>query len=321
MAEENNPSASSTNSGTPPQGQGPEFTIQKLYIKDLSFEAPSAPDIFLKEWKGETNLQLNTKTRTLNEQDGVYEVELGLTVTTTSQSETAYLVEVKQAGVFVARGFSPEQKGHLFGAYCPNILFPFAREVVADMVLKGGFPQVLLQPINFDALYAQHQQKQQGAPSDAASPCRPGVRLTRCRSSPGPRTALTGDGHAARDRPHTPGRRPRLRFMGNGTGPAGRAPASGRGPVGPRSRAGRTARTATGERSVPARGRLPRVAACRRRPRPGGHRSGLDPGCGADRRFSRDPALDRPADPAGPAHRLGHQGAGDGDRRLAPRGS
>ncbi|AHE99725.1 protein-export chaperone SecB [Thioalkalivibrio paradoxus] len=176
MAEENNPSAN-TNSGTPPpQGQGPEFTIQKLYIKDLSFEAPSAPGIFLKEWKGETNLQLNTKTRTLNEQDGVYEVELGLTVTTKSQDETAYLVEVKQAGVFVARGFSPEQKGHLFGAYCPNILFPFAREVVADMVLKGGFPQVLLQPINFDALYAQHQQEQQAqqnAPAGAPSPAGP----------------------------------------------------------------------------------------------------------------------------------------------------
>jgi preprotein translocase subunit SecB len=162
MAEDTN-TGSSTNSGAPPaSGKGPEFLIQKIYIKDLSFEAPGAPGVFLKEWKGDTNVQLNTKARALNEQEGVYEVELGLTVTTTSQGENAYLVEVKQAGVFVARGFSQEQQGHLLGAYCPNLLFPFAREVIADLVLKGGFPQMLLQPVNFDALYAQHQQERQG---------------------------------------------------------------------------------------------------------------------------------------------------------------
>ena len=143
--------------------QGPEFVIQKLYIKDLSFEAPGAPGIFLKEWKADTNVQLNTKARALNEQEGVYEVELGLTVTATQEGETAYLVEIKQAGVFTARGFPEDQRGHLLGAYCPNILFPFAREVIADMVLKGGFPQMLLQPINFDVLYLQHQQSQAGA--------------------------------------------------------------------------------------------------------------------------------------------------------------
>jgi preprotein translocase subunit SecB len=153
----------STNSGAAPgQNQGPEFAIQKIYIKDLSFESPGSPASFLKEWKGETNVQLNTKARQLNDQEGVFEVELGLTVTTSNQGETAYLVEVKQAGVFVARGFPEDQRGHLLGAYCPNLLFPFVREVVADMVLKGGFPQLLLQPINFDALYAQHQHEQQG---------------------------------------------------------------------------------------------------------------------------------------------------------------
>jgi preprotein translocase subunit SecB len=91
-------------------------------------------------------------------------------VTTTSQGETAYLVEIKQGGVFVARGFPEDQRGHLLGAYCPNILFPFAREVVADLVLKGGFPQMLLQPINFDALYAQHQHEQRGVAAGQAGP-------------------------------------------------------------------------------------------------------------------------------------------------------
>ncbi|MCA1788461.1 MAG: protein-export chaperone SecB [Thioalkalivibrio sp.] len=158
----------STNSGTPPgANQGPEFAIQKIFIKDLSFEAPGAPGVFLKEWKGDTNIQLNTKARQLNEQDGLFEVELGLTVTTASHGETAYLVEVKQAGVFVARGFPADQQGHLLGAYCPNLLFPFVREVVADLVLKGGFPQLLLQPINFDALYAQHQHEQRGKTAEA----------------------------------------------------------------------------------------------------------------------------------------------------------
>lgn len=167
MAEEN---PQGTNSGAEPN-RGPDFAIQKIYIKDLSFEAPASPGVFLKEWKAETNVQLNTKARALNEQEGIYEVTLGLTVTTSSApDETAYLVEVQQAGVFVARGFPPEQRDHLLGAYCPNMLFPFAREVVTDLVLKGGFPQMLLQPVNFDALYAQHQQEKQGAAADQTGP-------------------------------------------------------------------------------------------------------------------------------------------------------
>lgn len=170
MAEDTDTSTKTNGGAAPASAPGPEFAIQKIYIKDLSFEAPGAPAVFLKEWKGDTNIQLNTKARRLNEQEGLYEVELGLTVTTTSQGETAYLVEVKQAGVFVARGFPEDQQAHLLGSYCPNLLFPFIREVVADMVLKGGFPQLLLQPINFDALYAQHQQEaSKGTPAGAES--------------------------------------------------------------------------------------------------------------------------------------------------------
>lgn len=159
MSEETPPNANSAAQSP----QGPEFVIQKIYIKDLSFESPGVPGVFLKEWQGETNLQLNNKVQVLNEQEGVYEVELAVTVTTKSQGETAYLVEVKQAGVFLLRQFADEQRGHLLGAYCPNILFPFAREVVADMVLRGGFPQLLLQPINFDAFYLQRRQEQGAA--------------------------------------------------------------------------------------------------------------------------------------------------------------
>ncbi|OOC09812.1 MULTISPECIES: protein-export chaperone SecB [Thioalkalivibrio] len=158
MAEENQTDAAAQGG----QGSdGPEFSMQKVFIKDLSFEAPGAPEIFLKEWKGETGIQLNTQARPVGEQEGVYEVELGLTVTTESNGETGYLVEIKQAGVFIVRGFSEEQRNQLLGAYCPNALFPFARETVADLVLKGGFPQLLLQPVNFDALYAKHLKEQQ----------------------------------------------------------------------------------------------------------------------------------------------------------------
>ena len=101
----------------------------------------------------------------------MHEVTLNVTVTTTSNEKTAYLVEIKQAGIFAVKGFNKEQLGPLLGSYCPNLLFPFAREVVSDLVLKGGFPQLLLAPVNFDALYAQHQQKlsQQNMVSNATN--------------------------------------------------------------------------------------------------------------------------------------------------------
>lgn len=134
-----------------------EFTIQKLYVKDVSFEAPNSPEVFLKEWKPDTNVQLNTEARQVDQ--GVHEVVLTVTITTKSQDKTAYLVEVKQAGVFSAKGFGQEQLGQLLGSYCPNLLFPYVREVISSLVIKGGFPDMPLAPINFDALYAQHLEK------------------------------------------------------------------------------------------------------------------------------------------------------------------
>lgn len=139
-----------------------QFVIQKVYVKDVSFESPNVPHIFTKEWKPEINLDLNTNANALD--TGIYDVMLTLTVTVKNAEETAFLVEVQQCGIFAVSGFSDEQMGHMMGSYCPNVLFPYAREAISDLVTKGGFPPLLLAPVNFDALYAQHlaQQQQSG---------------------------------------------------------------------------------------------------------------------------------------------------------------
>jgi preprotein translocase subunit SecB len=149
------------------QQEGPIFTIQRIYVKDVSFETPHAPEIFREEWKPEVNVDLQTKTNRL--EDAIYEVVLHLTVTVKMGDKTAFLVEVHQAGIFTIKGFPQEQLGHALGSMCPNILYPYARETISDIVIRGGFPQLLLAPVNFDALYMQHleQQKQQGAQGDA----------------------------------------------------------------------------------------------------------------------------------------------------------
>ena len=145
-----------------------EFALQRVYTKDISFETPNTPAIFQKEWKPDTKVNLNTEMQQLT--DGVYEVVLTVTVTTTIGEETAYLAEAKQAGIFTITGFSEQELGPLIGAFCPSQLFPFVREVLSDLVMKGSFPQMVLQPVNFDALYAQHQQelaKQSGQAPEA----------------------------------------------------------------------------------------------------------------------------------------------------------
>lgn len=145
-----------------------QFSIQRIYTKDISFETPNSPDIFKEPWKPNNNLNLNTEVQQLGE--GVYEVAISVTVTTKVEDKTAFLVEVKQAGIFNIAGFPEQELGPMLGAYCPNLLFPYAREAVSDLVTKGSFPQLLLSPVNFDVLYAQHQQKlaqaQQAAGSD-----------------------------------------------------------------------------------------------------------------------------------------------------------
>lgn len=142
------------------------FAVQRIYTKDVSFESPNAPDIFRGEWKPQNDLNLNTKVNKLDER--TFEVTLSVTVTTNVGEKTAFIVEVHQAGIFTLAGFSEQEMGPMLGAYCPNLLFPYAREVVSDLVIKGSFPQLVLQHVAFEALFAQHQQ--QAAAEAAAAP-------------------------------------------------------------------------------------------------------------------------------------------------------
>lgn len=143
--------------------QEPRFLIQRIYLKDVSFESPNSPAVYAEDWKPETNLQMNTQANPIGE--NYYEVSLQLTITTNSNEKTAFLVEVTQAGVFEIVNYPKEQMGHLLAAYCPSVLFPYAREAVASLISKGSFPEMHLSPINFDALYAQRleEAKQQQA--------------------------------------------------------------------------------------------------------------------------------------------------------------
>jgi len=136
-----------------------QFVIQKIYLKDVSFESPQAPDIFaVTEWSPEVNVQVANNARKLGE--GVFETALTITATATHNNETIYLAEVQYAGVFTIAGFDEASAQQILGAYCPNLLQPYIRETVSDLVMKGGFPQLILQPINFDHLYAQHLSEQ-----------------------------------------------------------------------------------------------------------------------------------------------------------------
>jgi len=141
------------------QSKEPQFMIQRVYVKDLSFETPHSPDIFKEEWEPKLNLDLGNKTKKLEE--NVYEVELSVTATVNNKEKVAFIAEVKQAGIFTIEGAPEEQLDHLLNSFCPSILFPYAREMVSDMVMKGSFPQLVLAPVNFDALYLQQRQEQQ----------------------------------------------------------------------------------------------------------------------------------------------------------------
>jgi preprotein translocase subunit SecB len=139
--------------------------IQKIYVKDFSFESPQSPDIFAggKDWKPNSNLNLRSAHSQIKDRDDLFEVVLTITVETKQEDDSLFLVEIQQAGVFQIKGYGEEEFGHLVGSYCPSILFPYAREAIANVVSRGGFPEFILQPINFDALYAQTLQQQKGA--------------------------------------------------------------------------------------------------------------------------------------------------------------
>ena len=134
------------------------ISVAKIYIKDFSFESPQSPTIFRAEkWSPQTNLNLRSGNKDLG--DGVHEVILTLTVDAKEDDKTVFLVELQQAGLFEMTGYEDNEISAIPGSYCPSILFPYAREAIANVIQKGGFPEFMLQPINFEALYLQAQQQ------------------------------------------------------------------------------------------------------------------------------------------------------------------
>jgi len=132
-----------------------QFGLQRIYIKDLSFEIPKAPEIFRIKW--EPNYSLEVKTGNNKIEDGLFEVTLTLTIKANTVGELAFIAEVEQAGIFLIEGLEQEALEHTLGSYCPNILFPYAREALDNLANRGSFPAILLSPINFDAFYEQQK--------------------------------------------------------------------------------------------------------------------------------------------------------------------
>lgn len=161
MAEEQNQAA------TQEQQQEAVFGIEKVYVKDLSLEVPNAPEVFLQREAPQVGIELSNSAKML--EDGLFDVTITVTVTSKIEDKTVFLVEVSQAGIFQARNIPQENLEGLLAVTCPNILFPYAREAVSDLVVRAGFPPVLLNPINFEALYLQQKQQQQTAGAESTS--------------------------------------------------------------------------------------------------------------------------------------------------------
>src|SRR5690606_20129957 len=164
MAEEqqNNTAANGANQ---PQVQ---FGLQRIYVKDLSFESPKSPAVFQSQWNPQVSLDLNTRHSQL--QEGIHEVVLSLSATVTNgNDEVTFIAEVQQAGIFAINGLDEASMRHTLGAFCPNILFPYAREAIDNLVSRGSFPPLMLSPVNFDALFAQAEQRRmaEGQQADA----------------------------------------------------------------------------------------------------------------------------------------------------------
>ncbi|HEY1137701.1 MAG TPA: protein-export chaperone SecB [Xanthomonadaceae bacterium] len=147
------------------EANGPTFAVEKIYVKDVSFEAPGAPQVFTEQ--GQPNLEMNLNQRVQRVADNLFEVELGVTLSCKLAEKTIYLVEVRQAGLFGLGGFDDQTLDAMLGVHCPNILYPYARQSVSDLITAGGFPPFLLQPINFEALYAEGL-RQRAAQQDLA---------------------------------------------------------------------------------------------------------------------------------------------------------
>ena len=145
-----------------------QFAMQRIYTKDVSFESPATPDIFKKQWQPAINVDLNTKSDKIDD-SGNFEVVLSVTITAKVDDETAFLVEVQQGGIFLISGIEGDDLRRVLGTAAPNILFPYARETIDNLCVKGGFPPIMLAPVNFDALYQQAlaQSAAQGGETEA----------------------------------------------------------------------------------------------------------------------------------------------------------
>jgi len=141
------------------QKNEPQFAIQRIYTKDISFESPNAPTVFVQDWTPEMSVGLQTRINALDEHN--YEVVLSVNVEAKHEDKTVYLVEVQQAGIFLAKDIPQEQLGPLLGIGAPNALFAYARELVSDLTTRGTFAPFVLQPVNFEAMYAQQVAAQQ----------------------------------------------------------------------------------------------------------------------------------------------------------------
>jgi len=150
------------NEKTAPENQ---FAIQKLYIKDVSFESPGTPESFsYQKWEPQVELSLNNSNKKVA--DGVFEVMLSITATVKNADKTAFLVEVQQGGVFTVAGFNADDTRYILNSQCLTILFPYAREVISDLTSRGGFPPLVLNPVNFDAMFAQAVKQQNEAKNE-----------------------------------------------------------------------------------------------------------------------------------------------------------
>ncbi|WP_280547168.1 MULTISPECIES: protein-export chaperone SecB [unclassified Halomonas] len=161
MAEDNNQNAGANGQAAGEQDKPQlQFALQRIYVKDLSFEAPNSPTVFQQPFKPKVGLDLNTTTRQVGE--GQYEVVIKVTaqVTHSEEGTTSFLAEVEQAGLFRISGIEGQQLEHTLGAFCPNMLFPYARECIDNLVNRGGFPPLMLAPVNFEAIYAQKKKRE-----------------------------------------------------------------------------------------------------------------------------------------------------------------
>lgn len=156
-----------------PAGAGQRFGVQRVYIKDSSFEAPDTPAVFRKQYNPQVNFSINNKSTKIDE--GMYEVVLRLTADVKQDEKTIFLVEVHQAGIFEVRGIEGEQLEQVLTIACPNVLFPYGREAIDALVTRGSFPALLLAPINFESIYmqAKQQQARQAAAAVEATPADP----------------------------------------------------------------------------------------------------------------------------------------------------